>query len=225
LVCCDGRFWLIEFNESHGTRKEERVAIIAGAINGCDCFRILAVGEKRWIVPPKLSRCCQVEGRRAHQCGIHCSRKSCAVDLDFVDRRVSGLERDIWEENHAQRTAYQYEQQSFVLALIHIKTCMYLCDPHNLRESRCIALVLPPLPNNINNTPAIFVDRPNARKVCAEIPGTVHANAHRKTSRTEDVNSARQNMVICDARLSTKIPRSGFVKMSFLEIGSGKELL
>lgn len=63
------------------------------------------------------------------------------------------------------------------------------------------------------------------RKVGAEIPELLHANTHRIVSKTVEVNSARQKIVICVRTLSMNMVRSGFSNTNFSENGLSNELL
>jgi hypothetical protein len=71
----------------------------------------------------------------------------------------------------------------------------------------------------------MLVARLVAKNVYADIPEAEEANAHRSASSTQDVNSARQNMVSCERMFRTKILRSGRWNMSADDRGSSKELL
>lgn len=64
-----------------------------------------------------------------------------------------------------------------------------------------------------------------ARNVYADVPDGLHASAQRICPKTADVNSARENIVTCEAILRTRMLRSGLVKISFDEIGCSNELL
>src|SRR5215471_8590470 len=74
-------------------------------------------------------------------------------------------------------------------------------------------------------TPTIFVDLLNAKNVYAGVPEALEANAHRMASKSDRVNSARQNIDICEATLRTRILLSGFSKINFEESGFSSERL
>ena len=61
-------------------------------------------------------------------------------------------------------------------------------------------------------------------KVIAEVPGSLHASAHRIASNTDAVNSASKKMVICDEALRIKMFRSGFLVTNKDEKGCSTEL-
>jgi hypothetical protein len=75
------------------------------------------------------------------------------------------------------------------------------------------------------NTPTTFVALLRAKKVWADVPEAPHASAHRILSKTDMVSSARQNIVSCEAILSTKTLLSGLSKINLEESGCSKELL
>ena len=75
------------------------------------------------------------------------------------------------------------------------------------------------------STPTRLVARLKERKVSADAPEALHANAHRVASNTDVVNSARQKIVSCDSTLSARILRSGFWKINVVETGCSIELL
>jgi len=61
--------------------------------------------------------------------------------------------------------------------------------------------------------------------VNALVPAAEQANAHRMASKTQDVNSAKQNIVSCEAILRTRTLRSGRLKMRLGDTGWSSELL
>jgi hypothetical protein len=69
------------------------------------------------------------------------------------------------------------------------------------------------------------VARLNVIKVSAVVPEARQASAQRVASKTDDVNSARANKVICDARLRIRILVSGVFDTKDVKMGFSRELL
>jgi hypothetical protein len=74
-------------------------------------------------------------------------------------------------------------------------------------------------------TPNTLVARLKARKVYADVPEAAEAKAQRSASKTQAVNSARQNIVACDRMLSATILRPGLSKINPEDRGCSNELL
>jgi hypothetical protein len=101
---------------------------------------------------------------------------------------------------------------------------MYLWLAHK-RNPRFLNFNPPLWPKNKLKSPAMLVALLRARNVYADVPDVLHASAQRTSPKTIKVNSARENIVSCEAILRTRMLRSGLPKISFDDIGCSNELL
>ena len=80
-------------------------------------------------------------------------------------------------------------------------------------------------PINRYNVPITLVAGLKETKVRAETPDVPQARNQRVASSTDDVSSARRNIVSCDATLRIRILRSGLLETNSDEYGWSRELL